>query len=123
MVISGKLYKLYFNYILFYRWEEGPRNDGVKWNTLEHMGPVFAPAYDRLPRNVRFYYAGQEMKLSEGAEEVAGFYARMLDHDYTTKDIFNKNFFKDWRKVSDCDTKKSILVWFLVLCAGAVVYI
>lgn len=22
----------------------------------------------------------------------------MLDHDYTTKDIFNNNFFKDWRK-------------------------
>ena len=23
----------------------------------------------------------------------------MLDHDYTTKETFNKNFFKDWRKV------------------------
>jgi DNA topoisomerase-1 len=22
-----------------------------------------------------------------------------LDHDYTTKEVFNKNFFKDWRKV------------------------
>lgn len=39
------------------------------------------------------------MALSEGAEEVAGFYAKMLDHDYTTKDVFNTNFFKDWRKV------------------------
>lgn len=37
--------------------------------------------------------------MSEEAEEVAGFYAKMLDHDYTTKDIFNTNFFKDWRKV------------------------
>ena len=41
------------------------------------------------------------MKLSEGAEEVAGFYARMLDHDYTTKEVFNKNFFNDWRKVGN----------------------
>ncbi|KIH62702.1 Eukaryotic DNA topoisomerase I, catalytic core [Ancylostoma duodenale] len=37
--------------------------------------------------------------LSDEAEEVAAFYARMLDHEYTTKDSFNKNFFHDWRKV------------------------
>ncbi len=39
------------------------------------------------------------MKLSEEAEEVATFYGRMLDHDYTTMDAFNKNFFADWRSV------------------------
>lgn len=39
------------------------------------------------------------MKLSPKAEEVATFFAKMLDHEYTTKDIFRKNFFKDWRKV------------------------
>ena len=44
--------------------------------------------------------AGKEILLAEAAEEVAGFYAKMLDHDYTTKDVFNNNFFKDWRKVS-----------------------
>lgn len=38
------------------------------------------------------------MKLSEAAEEVATFYARMLEHDYTTKDAFNENFLHDWRK-------------------------
>lgn len=43
------------------------------------------------------------MRLSQDAEEVAGFYARMLDHDYTSKDVFNNNFFKDWRK---CMTEK-----------------
>jgi DNA topoisomerase-1 len=35
------------------------------------------------------------MKLSLETEEVATFYGRMLDHDYTTKEVFNKNFFKD----------------------------
>lgn len=40
------------------------------------------------------------MKLNEPAEEVATFFAKMLDHEYTTKDIFRKNFFKDWRKVT-----------------------
>lgn len=41
------------------------------------------------------------MKLSPEAEEVATFFAKMLDHEYTTKDIFRKNFFKDWRKVGE----------------------
>ena len=39
------------------------------------------------------------MKLSEGAEEAATFFAKMLDHDYTKKDVFCTNFFADWRKV------------------------
>lgn len=40
------------------------------------------------------------MKLSEGAEEAATFFAKMLDHDYTKKDVFCANFFADWRKVN-----------------------
>merc|ERR1719211_407175 len=65
---------------------------------LEHNGPLFAPLYEPTPSSIRFYYEGKHIKLSEPAEEVAGFYGRMLDHDYTTKEVFNKNFFKDWRK-------------------------
>lgn len=42
---------------------------------------------------------GKPMRLSPEAEEVATFFSKMLDHEYTTKDIFRKNFFKDWRKV------------------------
>nr|XP_050847463.1 DNA topoisomerase I, mitochondrial [Vespula vulgaris] len=80
-------------------WEEEKKNDGTKWTFLEHKGPVFAPPYEPLPPNVKFYYNNKEMKLSEGAEEVATFYARMLDHDYTTKEAFNNNFFHDWREV------------------------
>ncbi|XP_078335773.1 DNA topoisomerase I, mitochondrial-like isoform X2 [Crassostrea virginica] len=79
-------------------WEEDRRDDGVKWNFLEHKGPLFAPDYEPLPDNVRFYYDGKELKLSESAEEVATFYAKMLEHDYTTKDVFNENFMKDWTK-------------------------
>jgi len=48
------------------------------------------------------------MELSEKAEEVASFYARMLDHDYTKKDIFNKNFMKDWRKTMTPAEKEKI---------------
>lgn len=58
-----------------------------------------AEGYKRLPSNVRFYYNGEVMELSDLAEEAAGFYARMIEHDYTTKEVFNSNFMRDWRKV------------------------
>ena len=61
---------------------------------------MFADPYEPLPKSVKFFYKGEHVLLSPGAEEVAGFYARMLEHEYTTKEVFNKNFFKDWRKVS-----------------------
>ncbi|XP_018411688.1 PREDICTED: DNA topoisomerase 1 [Nanorana parkeri] len=79
-------------------WEEERHTDGVKWTFLEHKGPVFAPPYEPLPDNVKFYYDGKHVKLRPRAEEVATFFAKMLDHEYTTKDVFRKNFFKDWKK-------------------------
>ncbi|KAI8128183.1 hypothetical protein FF38_08634 [Lucilia cuprina] len=89
-------------------WEEEKREDGVKWNTLEHKGPVFAPPYERLPKNVRFYYDGKPMHLSEETEECATFYAKMLNHEYCTKQIFNDNFFKDFRKTMTKEEKEII---------------
>ncbi|CAK9828534.1 DNA topoisomerase 1 [Anthophora retusa] len=58
-------------------WEEEKKNDGTKWTFLEHKGPVFAPPYEPLPPDIKFYYNGKEMKLSQDAEEVATFYAQM----------------------------------------------
>ncbi|XP_017115032.1 DNA topoisomerase 1 isoform X1 [Drosophila elegans] len=89
-------------------WEEEKRADGVKWTTLEHKGPVFAPPYERVPRNVRFYYDGKPLELSEETEEAATFYAKMLNHDYCTKDVFNNNFFKDFRKSMTSKEKEII---------------
>uniref|UniRef100_A0A672SXS3 DNA topoisomerase I n=1 Tax=Sinocyclocheilus grahami TaxID=75366 RepID=A0A672SXS3_SINGR len=89
-------------------WEEERYTDGVKWKFLEHKGPVFAPPYEPLPSNVKFYYDGKYMKLSPGAEEVATFFAKMLDHEYTTKDVFRKNFFKDWRKEMTSEEKSKL---------------
>ncbi|XP_058487006.1 DNA topoisomerase I, like isoform X2 [Solea solea] len=89
-------------------WEEERYTDGVKWRFLEHKGPVFAPPYEPLPSHVKFYYDGKVMKLSPEAEEVATFFAKMLDHEYTTKDIFRKNFFKDWRKEMTSEEKAKL---------------
>jgi DNA topoisomerase-1 len=60
---------------------------------------LFEPDYVPLPEDIEFFYNGEKIKLSIGAEEVMTFYAKMLDHDYTQKDVFSKNFFNDWRKV------------------------
>ncbi|XP_039609678.1 DNA topoisomerase I, mitochondrial-like isoform X2 [Polypterus senegalus] len=87
-------------------WEEVKSLDGTKWKFLEHKGPVFAPAYEPLPDSVHFYYNGNPMKLAPETEEVATFYAKMLDHEYTTKEMFQKNFFHDWRKELKAEQEK-----------------
>lgn len=89
-------------------WDEEPNPEGVKWKTLQHSGPYFPPEYEPLPKSVKFYYEGKHMRLSEYAEEVATFYAKMLDNDYTKKDIFNENFFEDWRKEMTEEERETI---------------
>ncbi|XP_030777108.1 DNA topoisomerase I, mitochondrial isoform X1 [Rhinopithecus roxellana] len=90
------------------RWEEEKREDRVKWRQLEHKGPYFAPPYEPLPDGVCFFYDGKPMSLSVKAEEVATFYGRMLDHEYTTKEVFRKNFFNDWRKEMTVEEREAI---------------
>ncbi|XP_043363178.1 DNA topoisomerase I, mitochondrial isoform X7 [Dermochelys coriacea] len=48
------------------------------------------------------------MKLNVATEEIATFYAKMLDHEYTTKEIFQNNFFHDWRKEMTSEERKKI---------------
>lgn len=95
-------------------WEEKKYTDGRKWTTLEHKGPLFEDDYVPLPKNVRFYYNNEHLLLNPEAEEVMGFYARMIDHDYTKKEIFNTNFFNDWRKFMN--EKERVLIKDLSKC-------
>lgn len=48
------------------------------------------------------------MRLSQDTEEIATFYARLIEHEYTTKEQFNNNFFKDWRKAMTPEEKEVI---------------
>nr|CAB3267168.1 DNA topoisomerase I, mitochondrial-like [Phallusia mammillata] len=91
-------------------WEEAgqDKDNTIKWKFLEHKGPVFAPPYEPLPDHVHFKYDGKVMRLQPEAEEVMTFYAKMLEHDYTTKEDFNRNFFGDWRKVMTAEEKAHI---------------
>ncbi|KAL7874723.1 hypothetical protein SRHO_G00056930 [Serrasalmus rhombeus] len=82
------------------RWEEGKHaENGQKWRSLEHKGPLFPPEYEPLPSSVSFLYNGTPVILRPATEEVATFYAKMLDHEFTTKEVFQNNFFTDWKEV------------------------
>lgn len=100
-------------------WEAQAEGDGSsKWTTLEHNGVLFPPAYQPLPKNIRMKYdgksvlakshqilvltsatVGKAVTLSEEAEEVAGFFAALLETDHAADKTFRKNFFEDWLKV------------------------
>ncbi|CAG8630568.1 16986_t:CDS:10, partial [Racocetra fulgida] len=63
-----------------FKWwnQQNDNNDGSdKWTTLEHNGVYFPPPY--VPHNVKMKYDGKEITLEPEAEEVASFYAAMLD--------------------------------------------
>ncbi|KAF9029059.1 hypothetical protein BDZ89DRAFT_1112826 [Hymenopellis radicata] len=71
----------------------------VKWNTLEHSGVLFPPPYEPLPSSVKMKYNGKDVDLSPAAEEVAGFYAALIETDHAQDTVFNQNFFRDWKTV------------------------
>lgn len=84
-----------------YKWWKNANNvdDTVKWQTLSHNGVYFAPPYVPLPKNVKFLYEGKPVSLPPEAEEVAGFFAQILETDYAVNPTFIKNFFHDFRRV------------------------
>ena len=98
--------------------EADPNGDDgtVKWQTLEHNGVIFPPPYEPLPDSVKMMYkgmfllwaflspfiyrpVGKPVDLSYEAEEVAGFYAALLESDHAKDTTFNNNFFEDWKTV------------------------
>jgi DNA topoisomerase-1 len=103
---------------VFRWWEANAQGDGTdKWQKLEHNGVLFPPLYVPLPSNVKmkydgrhhisfvepmfivFAFAGVNVDLPPESEEVAGFYAALMETDHAKDATFNKNFFDDWRKV------------------------
>ncbi|KAI0775835.1 hypothetical protein BD413DRAFT_470526 [Trametes elegans] len=85
-----------------YRWWEAQnvdRDGSLKWTTLEHNGVYFPPPYEPLPKNVKMKYNGQSVDLPPEAEEVAGFYAALLESPHAQDATFNKNFFDDFLKI------------------------
>lgn len=83
-----------------YRWWEAEQSDGTKkWTTLEHNGVLFPPPYEPLPKHVKMKYNGKEVDLPPEAEEVAGFFAALIESDHGKNPVFQQNFFSDWLHV------------------------
>lgn len=81
-------------------WENNDNeNNSIKWTTLKHNGVIFPPAYEPLPSHVKMYYAGNLVELPPQAEEVAGFFAALLESDHAENPVFQKNFFTDFIEV------------------------
>ncbi|KAI9294441.1 hypothetical protein K502DRAFT_304983 [Neoconidiobolus thromboides FSU 785] len=94
-----------------YQWwlQEGDGDKSVKWNTLEHNGVYFPPPYE--PHNVKMLYDGKPITLPPEAEEVASFFAALIESDYARNPVFVRNFFKDFKDVlkeckADTDIKE-----------------
>lgn len=57
---------------------------------------LFPPDY--IKHDIPVIYNKEEIKLNTAQEEAATLYARYIESDYVKNKIFNKNFWKDWRK-------------------------
>lgn len=85
-----------------YEWWNAPKkeDDSIKWNTLEHNGVLFPPAYEPLPKSVKLVYDGTPVDLNVEAEEIAGFFGAMLNSTHNVENpVFQKNFFNDFKEV------------------------
>ncbi|KAM3164633.1 DNA topoisomerase I [Lachancea thermotolerans] len=80
-------------------WEKGNEDDSIKWTTLKHNGVIFPPPYEPLPSHIKLYYDGKPVDLPPQAEEVAGFFAALLESDHAQNPVFQKNFFNDFLDV------------------------
>ena len=68
-----------------------------KWTTLEWQGVLFPPEYE--PHGVKMLYDGEPVTLTPEAEEVATFFAVMLETEYVSKPTFIKNFWEGFKDV------------------------
>ncbi|KAM8704620.1 hypothetical protein ACLKA7_009131 [Drosophila subpalustris] len=80
----------------------------IKWRTLKHNGPLFAPPYIRLPPNVHFYYKSTPIELPEAAEEAATLYAKILKLDIAKSRMLQNNFFKGFVRLLHPHQRRTI---------------
>jgi len=78
------------------KWWEMDRYKGdIKWKRLDHNGICFPPPYEQ--HHVKINYQGNPVELNAQQEELATFYAVMLESDWVKKKSFNINFFREFR--------------------------
>ena len=81
-------------------------DDGVKWQTLEHQGVYFPPEY--IPHGIPLIYNNVQVRLKPNSEEVATFFAGVINTDYQENAVFCANFFDDFKQVLAADGHTNI---------------
>lgn len=76
------------------------------WDTLEHAGPLFPPAYE--PHGVRMKYDGEEVDLTTEEEEIATFYGHVMNTEYPNKTQFRTNFWNGFRSYMCSETARKL---------------
>lgn len=66
-----------------------------QWTLLQHNGPMFPEEYK--PHKIPVIIKGEEIVLSELAEEYATMYARFIGTEYVQSNVFKKNFWKEFK--------------------------
>jgi DNA topoisomerase-1 len=93
----------------------------MKWNTLQHNGVLFPDKYKS--HNIKLLYNKKPIKLSPESEEVATFYAAIINTDYVKNPIFNENFFNDFKLVlKKNDPDADIIIKSLKDCDFSKIY-
>lgn len=64
---------------------------------------------------------GKDVDLPPASEEVAGFYAAMIETDHAQDATFNKNFFEDWKKVLKANPPVRYHIHFWLLPSSDVI--
>lgn len=89
-------------------WEQPVEDDSeTKWTKLEHNGVVVAPKYE--PHCAKIIYKGNPIDLKPFQEEVATFWAGLLNNELSEKKITRSNFLKEFKNVLDSSYKDALL--------------
>merc|ERR1719513_113992 len=64
-------------------WEVPPLKGDIKWKRLNHNGICFPPPYKQ--HHVKIVYDGKPVELNAKQEELATFYAVMIDSEWVKK--------------------------------------
>jgi DNA topoisomerase-1 len=66
-----------------------------KFDTMEHNGVLFPQAYQ--PHKIKIKLKGENIELKTYSEELATFWAQILDNELSQKEIPRKNFFREFK--------------------------
>lgn len=78
-------------------WDLKPYKGGQQWTTFDHNGVLFPELYE--PHGVKMLYNGMPLNLTPDQEEIATWFADILETDHAENPTFCKNFFADWQRV------------------------